>query len=99
VGTTDEVTGDSGCSVAHDSIRRGVEPDLSSVSTERVKTLYTSVPNRAAQTLSYSSQTRVIDSNFTLNVVQTFAVYKNLKCCDNARQPQSKSHKQAHITA
>jgi hypothetical protein len=43
------------------------------------------VPNRAAQTLSYSSYTRVIDSNFTLKVVQTFAVYKTLKCCDNAR--------------
>jgi hypothetical protein len=36
------------------------------------------VPDRAAQT-------RVIDSNFTLKVVQTFAVYKALKCCDNAR--------------
>jgi hypothetical protein len=30
-------------SVAHDSVRRGVEPDLCSVSTGRVKTLYTVV--------------------------------------------------------
>jgi hypothetical protein len=68
------------CSVVHDSVRRGVEPDLS---TGRVKTLYTV----AVPYLIEPAQTRVIDSNFTLKVVQTFAVYKTLKCCDNARAP------------
>jgi hypothetical protein len=53
-------------SVVHNSVRRGVEPDLYSVSTGRVKTLYTvlvpcliesricgTVPNRARANSSY----------------------------------------------
>jgi hypothetical protein len=67
-------------SVVHDSVRRVFEPDLYSVSTGRVKTLYIVL----VPCLIEPAQTRVLYINFTFKVVQTFAVYKPLKCCDNA---------------